>query len=146
MSVPVWGIVLTALLVAGFAAAGETVLRRRASDAFAWNQAFLVGAGSAAALLFPLSLVFPGRALDVLLGLLGLALLWAVAGRFRRRSDTSARPPWTAMDVLLVALVALAVGVALAGGIGPTRTPTGAGTVEYLPNTSAWFGRFRGPG
>jgi hypothetical protein len=47
------------------------------------------------------------------------------------------------MFLSIIAPRAAAVGLALAGGIGPTRTPTGAGTVEYLPVTSDWFGRYR---
>jgi hypothetical protein len=105
---------LTGLLAAAFASAGETVLRRRSAGAFAWNEAFLVGAGCSAALLFPLSLLVGSRALDVLMALLGLALLRALVWRLLRRSEKPERParrPYAAMDILLVALIVLAVAV-----------------------------------
>ena len=112
MTVPVAGILLAALLAAAFAAVGETALRRRSAGVFAWNEAFLVGAGLAAASLFPLSIVFPGRALDILLALLGLGLLRAIVARVRRPSPRRAPPPrrpYEARDVALLVLIAAAV-------------------------------------
>lgn len=112
MSIPVLEIALTILLAAGFAATGEAVLRRRSAGVADWNEVFLVGAGCASAILFPLSLLFSGRALDVLLALLGLCLLGAVLSRILRRApkrDKPERGRYSAADVLLVALIALAI-------------------------------------
>ncbi len=112
MSIPVQEIALTILLAAGFAAAGEALVRRRSAGVADWNEAFLVGAGCAAAILFPLSLLFSGGALDVLLALLGLCVLGAVLSRILRRApkrDKPARRRYSPADVLVVALITLAV-------------------------------------
>ena len=117
MNVPAREILLTTLLAAAFAAAGQIVLRRRSSGPLAWNEAFLVGAGCSAGLLFPLSLAFSSKALDVLLVLLGLALVVSVGARFLRRSGRRERParrPPEAMDILLVGLLGLAIAAFLA--------------------------------
>ena len=92
MMFPAAGIALTVLLAAGFAAAGEAILRRRSIGVSAWNEAFLVGAGCSAGILFPLSLLLPTRALDGLLILLGLAIIGGVASRIRRPPGHAASP------------------------------------------------------
>ena len=110
MTFPAVAIGLTGLLAWGFAATGEAVLRRRSEGVQAWNESFLVGAGTCAAALFPISLLLPRRALDVLMILVGLCLAASVVARVRHRSPRRRRPApsrlgWT--DALLVAAIVL---------------------------------------
>ncbi len=112
MMFPAAGIALTVLLAGGFAAAGEVVLRRRSAGVLAWNEAFLVGAGCSAGILFPLSLLLRTRALDALLILLGLAAVGAAVSRIRRRPGPPAAPRvprgFSRADVALLVLIAAA--------------------------------------
>lgn len=63
-----------ALAVAcGFASLAELCLRRRSRDLLDWNESFLIGAGLAAAVLFPLSLLLPARALETVLVVLAVS-------------------------------------------------------------------------
>ena len=55
-------------------------IRRR----LGWNESFLVGAGTCAAALFPISLLWPRRALDLLMILVGLCLAGSVVARVRQ--------------------------------------------------------------
>lgn len=107
----------TALLVAAFAAAGELVLRRRSRTLAAWNESFLVGAGFAAAALFPLSLLFGRHALRIELGLLSLSLAVVIIRAWVRRGPALPRAPRTvdpASAALFAGVVAaLAVFIAL---------------------------------
>ena len=110
MSFPATAIALTVLLAGGFAAVGEVMLRRRSEGVLGWNESFLVGAGTCAAALFPISLVLGRRALDALLILVGLCLAARVVARVRDRSSRGRRPAlprlaW--MDALLVAAIVL---------------------------------------
>ena len=113
MTTPAGGIALTALLAFGFAAIGEAVLRRKSVGALRWNEAFLVGAGVCGSTLFPLSLVWPGHAVEVTAYIMGLAAIWAVGSRIPRRplQPRAARRPYGPGDRLLLALLALAVAV-----------------------------------
>ena len=86
MSFPAAAIGLTGLLAWGFAATGEAVLRRRSEGVQGWNESFLVGAGTCAAALFPISLLLPRRALDALMILIGLCLAGSVVTHVRQRS------------------------------------------------------------
>ena len=119
MRVPGFEVLVTALLVLGFACVGEVLLWRRSGrHLFAWNESFLVGAGTCAAALFPLSLVWPSGALRATLG----AMIAAAAVRLGRelgprRSRTHAPPararslwfdPVAAGLILLLACVTLA--------------------------------------
>jgi len=101
---------LVLLSVAAFTAAGELVLGRRSRDLVAGNDSFLSGLAVAAAALFPLSILFRGAALSIELGLLGIALLAAVARRVPGRRPLpprapAASDPWTtlALSGVLVA-------------------------------------------
>ena len=110
MSFPATAIALTVLLAGGFAAVGEVMLRRRSEGVPGWNESFLVGAGTCAAALFPISLVLGRRALDALMILVGLCLAARVVARVRDRSSRGRRPAlprlaW--MDALLVAAIVL---------------------------------------
>ena len=110
MSFPATAIALTVLLAGGFAAVGEVMLRRRSEGVLGWNESFLVGAGTCAAALFPISLVLGRRALDALMILVGLCLAARVVARVRDRSSRGRRPAlprlaW--MDALLVAAIVL---------------------------------------
>ena len=110
MSFPATAIALTVLLAGGFAAVGEVMLRRRSDGVLGWNESFLVGAGTCAAALFPISLVLGRRALDALMILVGLCLAARVVARVRDRSSLGRRPAlprlaW--MDALLVAAIVL---------------------------------------
>jgi hypothetical protein len=88
MTVPVTEVVITLLLAASFAALGESVLGKRSETFLSWNESFLVGAGTSAALLFPLSAVFGNRALHAALGLLMIALFLTVVRRLRGSVST----------------------------------------------------------
>lgn len=88
MTHAILGTAIAGLLALGFALVGECLLRRASRDLFAWNESFLIGVGTCAAALFPLSLTLPSRALDCELGLIAAAALAAAAGRLRR----TARP------------------------------------------------------
>jgi hypothetical protein len=93
MIVPLPEIAIAALLAAGFAAVGELVLRRRSRSAYSWNESFLVGAGTCAAALFPLSLIWPCGALRATLAALCLATGLVIARRvFRKASPSDALP------------------------------------------------------
>ena len=74
------------------AAAGNTILGRRASDIGEWNEAFFVGAGAAAGTLFPLSLLLGSHALLAILGLLvgaSAGSLFLPPGNPRNRREAS---------------------------------------------------------
>ncbi len=112
MSLPATAIALTILLAGGFAAVGESVLRRRSENVFGWNESFLVGAGTCAAALFPISLVLRLRALEALMILVGLCLAGSVVSRVRRpapqrrdRLPQQLRFGWN--DALLLAAIVL---------------------------------------
>jgi len=80
------------LLAWGFASVGEWLRGAPARTVRDWNESFLSGFGLAAALLVPLSMALPGRALTVLAVLVGLA----AAGSLLRRAvlrRTGAHPP-----------------------------------------------------
>jgi hypothetical protein len=112
MTLPTTAILLTALCACGFAAAGDVLLRRRSAGALGWNEAFLVGAGSSAAVLFPLSLIAGRRALGVLMILLGLAIAASLVTRIRRpplHTTKPARVPHVWADLLLFVAIVLAV-------------------------------------
>jgi hypothetical protein len=107
------GLVLAALLVAGFASVGELVLRRRSRGLEAWNESFLVGAAVAAAALFPLSLLFRRATLAIVMGALAAALLTvALRGVVRREPSRPREAP--AADPLSRALLAGIVAAAAA--------------------------------
>jgi hypothetical protein len=84
------GILVAGALTLGFALIGEALLGRASRGVIAWNESFLIGAGTAAAILFPLSLVVPHHALDAELGLMVTALL--VVAVHRRRLPAAAPP------------------------------------------------------
>jgi hypothetical protein len=107
------GIALTALLAFGFAATGDAVLRRKSVGAHCWNESFLVGAGVCGSALFPLSLVWPGHAVEATAYIMGLAAIWAVVSRIRHRPSKprAAQRPEGLGDRLLLGLLGLAVAV-----------------------------------
>ncbi len=116
MTIPVLEIGIALFLAAGFGALGETVLWRRSTNLLSWNESFLVGAGTAAALLFPLSMLFRSGALRTELALLTIALVLVAAGRLGRTiplQRTPARRPETTRDpfarplFLAIALISL---------------------------------------
>ena len=115
MNLPITEILLTGLLAAGFAAAGEVVLRRASHDLAEANEALLVGMGLLAALLFPLSLILPGHALGAELTLMGACLLRAIwVRRARRRGSAASRPNHrSARDPVVLAIFAGVAAVAL---------------------------------
>ena len=88
MDIPGMNAVLTALLALGFAAAGEAVLRRRSTGAVGWNESFLVGAGTCAAALFPLSLLLPSWRTTV------AACRSAIPFSRRNAANAAAYPPF----------------------------------------------------
>ena len=63
-------------LAFGFAAVGDLLLRRPSRGLLAWNQSFIVGAGFAATLLFPLTLIFGPYTLKAILAALAIAAVW----------------------------------------------------------------------
>jgi hypothetical protein len=99
------GMLVAALLAAAFAAAGELVLRRRSRDLVAWNESFLVGAGVAAAALFPLSLLLRHHAFRVELVLLGACFVARIAraGSRGARAKPASPPPLDGVSRALVA-------------------------------------------
>ncbi len=110
MRIPVLAFGISLLIAAGFAAVGETVLRRRSRDPWGWNESFLVGLGVCAALLFPFSLVWPRQASNGILILLALCVIHRFAGR-KRREGTGAIPnpraPLQPAEIALLAAVGL---------------------------------------
>ena len=99
---------ITLLLTAGFAAVGETALRRRSRDVRAWNESFMAGAGISAAALFPLSLLLPHAALGTELVLILACLVLTVARRLRgpkEPSPTTRAPLDPIARILLLAIV-----------------------------------------
>lgn len=109
MILPVGETAITLLIVAGFAALGETILWRRSEDVFSWNESFLIGAGTSGALLFPFSLALGGNALRGTLGLLGIAIVLAIVRRLRARTKPllpEGRRPRTGRDPVALALLA----------------------------------------
>jgi len=112
VTVPWLELGISVALAAGFACVGEIVLRRRSSALASWNESLLAGMAACAAALFPLSLVFPARAVVATAALLLLACVWVVAGRLVRRpaptrSDPRTLDPGTRLVLALAALVAL---------------------------------------
>lgn len=85
------------LLAWGFASLGEWLRGAPARTARDWNESFLSGFGLSAALLVPLSMAIPGRALTALAVLVGLA---AAGGLLRRAvlRRTGARPTSDSRD------------------------------------------------
>ena len=111
MNVRVPDLLIAALLAAGFAAVGETTLRRCSRDVLAWNESFLVGMAVCAAALFPLSLLFPHGALVAELALMGSCVLTAAARRVRARPGPPVRPsPRDPATLLLLAAVLFVAG------------------------------------
>jgi hypothetical protein len=106
------GIFVAGAVTLGFAMIGEALLGRRSRNVFAWNKSFLIGAGSAAAILFPLSLVLPHHALDAELGLMVVALL-VVAMRRRRLPPAAPAPERDARLAAARDRVALLLGAAI---------------------------------
>ena len=106
---------LTAVLAVGFAAVGETALRRRSPDLASWNESFLAGMAVCAAALFPLSLLLPRAALRAELLLMGSCLILALVRRGRRFSaaDAGATAPARDRDIVHLALLAAIVLVAV---------------------------------
>jgi len=80
---------ITALVAYCFACLGDILLRRRSAGLLEWNQSFLVGLSLAATLLFPLSLLFRGSALLLVV----LCLVGAGVARFRRRPHQPLESP-----------------------------------------------------
>lgn len=98
------GFLVAGVLTLGFALIGEALLRRASRDIFGWNESFLIGAGSCAAILFPFSVLIPRHALSAEFGLMVVALPVAAVLRRRRaatapagtrRSTRAARDPVT---------------------------------------------------
>jgi hypothetical protein len=120
------GTTLAVVLSLAFAAVGEALLARRSSDLPGWNESFLIGSGVCAGLIFPLSLVLSGRALDAELVLLAVAVA-VVVRRFllpgRPRREERATAPWSgdlramADDPVCVVLLAAVVTMVLFFGI-----------------------------
>ena len=106
------GVFAAGILTAGFAAAGEILLRRRSRSLAAWNESFLAGMGVAAAALFPLSLLFPHAALRVELGLLGLCLVAAAVRSASTRAPATLDGRPGADAVFLVLLTAILAAIA----------------------------------
>lgn len=75
MTFRIAGTAASLLAAAGMASLAEIALRRRSADVFGWNESFLIGAGICAAILFPLSILAPRGALDIL----ALSVLLAAA-------------------------------------------------------------------
>lgn len=107
-------ILIVALLAAGFAAVGETALGRCSRDAFSWNESFLSGVGICAALLFPLSLVFPKGALPAELAILAACLVLALIRRLVSAGQAPPRPEASRPDAASVALFAAIAATAAA--------------------------------
>ncbi len=109
------GVALT--LALSFAALGEVILWRRSLDPFSWNESFLVGAGTSAAVLFPLSLLSPSGALRCVFAALAFALAGIVIREIARRprarnaGGNRAGLPWRRDPVALALLAALALVV-----------------------------------
>jgi hypothetical protein len=115
--VPVRELLLAALLGLGFVALGELLLRPRGSGLEGWNECFLAGAAMCAALLFPRSLLLPGRALRATAFALAAALAAAVGRRIVRRAHpVPSRPPvevrGLASGILLAGIVAVVLAFA----------------------------------
>jgi hypothetical protein len=105
-------VALAAVLAIGFAAVGETALRRRSRDLASWNESFLVGMAVCAAALFPLSLLLPRAALRAELVLMGSCLLVMLLRRARRSPSAAAPVPARERDVAWLLLMAAVVLVA----------------------------------
>ena len=85
------GTLLAGLLVLGFAMVGEALLGRASRDPNGWNESFLIGLGTCAAVLFPLSLLVPHGALLAELGLMILAAVVVGARRLLRAAGGPSR-------------------------------------------------------
>ena len=109
-------VLAAAAVAAGYAFVGELALGRPSHGAAAWSASFLVGAGSCAALLFPLSLAAPGHAIDAELALLLFAAgaaVWRRRNRWRVPRPATVGPTRFPADpvarLLLAAIVSLAL-------------------------------------
>jgi hypothetical protein len=105
-----------AAVAAGYAFVGELGLGRPSRGTAAWSTSFLVGAGIGAALLFPLSLLAPARAVDAELALLLLAAAVAAWGRWigwRKPRPAPAVAAVSSPDPVARLLVAAVVVLAL---------------------------------
>jgi hypothetical protein len=91
-----------------FAVSGNAILGRRAAGIGEWNEAFLVGAGTASALLFPASLLFGPRALTAtLIALLaGAAASLRLPARATPRAVPGSSGRWSAWTIAFLALAA----------------------------------------
>jgi Dolichyl-phosphate-mannose-protein mannosyltransferase len=83
------GTFVAAALTLGFALVGEALVPRASRGVSSWNESFLIGAGSCAAILFPASLWLPRHALDFEFGLMIGALAVVVVRRRRSRAPGS---------------------------------------------------------
>jgi hypothetical protein len=124
MTQAILGSFLAVLLSLGFAAVGEALLARRSLDLPGWNESFLIGSGTCAALIFPLSLAIPRHALEVELVLMALAVAWdrrsaapasgTVFGAGRGAHPLERRrPPRHGADPVAVVLLAAIVSIVL---------------------------------
>ncbi len=126
MSQAILGSLVAALLSLGFAAVGEALLARKSTDLPGWNESFLIGSGTCAALIFPLSLAIPRHALDLELVLLALAVAFVIRRRLRPggpRREEAPRSPWSgdlramADDPVAVVLLAAILSVVVFFGV-----------------------------
>jgi len=114
MTFRIAGAAAALLAAGGMASLAEIALRRRSKDVSGWNESFLIGAGICAAALFPLSLIAPRAALDVvafslLLAALLIPIRFARAFRARAAGSEEGRAP--GRGVVISAFIVVAVGV-----------------------------------
>ncbi len=131
-------------LAVGFAAVGEIVLRRRSRRVVLWTESFLVGAGVLAATLFPLSLLWPHRALTITLALMGLALARVAWARFFDRADGAPESPLdsTRADVWSIVLAGMVVLVAAGFAVLDLRSiPVSDGFLTWASKAQILFYR-----
>lgn len=74
-------------LAFGFAAIGDLIFRRRASNIYEWFESFLAGVGCCATLLFPLSLIMRKFTLSTLAVLVALAAIVSLVNLVRSTSS-----------------------------------------------------------
>jgi hypothetical protein len=116
MTFRIAGTAATLLAAAGMASLAEIALRRRSADIFGWNESFLIGAGICAAVLFPLSILAPHGALDVLAFsiLLAAAVIPIRVVRALRAASSERRRSLArgnARDIVIPAFAAVVIGL-----------------------------------
>ena len=97
------------LLCWGMACVGAAVVQQRPAGLLAWNRAFIIGLTASSTMLFPLTLLFPHRALMATLVCMGAAAAYWLTGLRAGSGTELSAAPLPARDVYERAAIAVIV-------------------------------------